>query len=283
MVSFNLSHLTGILFVFALVGNSVCTLLRPPDFSGLDSKARGILERATPVPPHFVIYSDKGTNTTGPPPPAQVKGFNRECGTKLKNGCSSERSSLKSQFQAAGIKLIVSVFGASNAPTTTGADPTSTAQTMAAWDLNVMDAGDGKAEVWLITFTKALRQQLPQGQYILTHASLVPWFSQGKFAGGAYLKVNSEVGNLIDWYNLQFYNSQSALFQIAASGVPLSKLVIGKPAIPGDAGSGFMATCVSLAKQKGWSASVMVWEFPDAAAQWIATVRGSTFPERFTR
>ena len=24
-------------------------------------------------------------------------------------------------------------------------------------------------------------------------------FSQGNFAGGAYLKVNSEVGNLIDW------------------------------------------------------------------------------------
>lgn len=33
-----------------------------------------------------------------------------------------------------------------------------------------MDAGDGKAEQWLITFTTALRAELPQGDYILTHA-----------------------------------------------------------------------------------------------------------------
>lgn len=73
MVSFNLSHLTGILSVFALVGNAVCIHLRAHNFSWLDSKARVILERATPAAPHFVIYSDKGTNSTGPPPPAQVK------------------------------------------------------------------------------------------------------------------------------------------------------------------------------------------------------------------
>jgi hypothetical protein len=73
MVSFNLSRLTGILSVFALVCNAACNPLRAPDLSGLDSKASGILERATPAAPHFVIYSDKGTNTTGPPPPAQVK------------------------------------------------------------------------------------------------------------------------------------------------------------------------------------------------------------------
>jgi len=46
---------------------------------------------------------------------------------------TDERASLKSRYQAAGIKLIVSAFGDSNVPTTTGADPTSTAQTMAAW------------------------------------------------------------------------------------------------------------------------------------------------------
>jgi hypothetical protein len=46
---------------------------------------------------------------------------------------TDERASLKSQYQAAGIKLIVSAFGDSNAPTTTGTDPISTAQTMAAW------------------------------------------------------------------------------------------------------------------------------------------------------
>lgn len=58
---------------------------------------------------------------------------------------------------------------------------------------------------------------------------------------------------------------QSALFQIAASGVPLNKLVIGKPGTSGDASNGFMSTsllasCVSQAKAQGWNAGVMVWE-----------------------
>jgi len=33
-----------------------------------------------------------------------------------------------------------------------------------------MNAQDGSAENWLVTFTQALRAQLPQGQYIITHA-----------------------------------------------------------------------------------------------------------------
>jgi hypothetical protein len=51
---------------------------------------------------------------------------------------------------------------------------------------------------------------------------------------------------------------KSALFQIAASGVPQSKLVIGKPGTAGDASNGFVSTsllaqCVQQAKGKGWS------------------------------
>lgn len=51
---------------------------------------------------------------------------------------------------------------------------------------------------------------------------------------------------------------ESALFQIANSGVPLSKLVIGKPGISSDASNGFMSTstlasCVQQAAEKGWS------------------------------
>lgn len=46
---------------------------------------------------------------------------------------AAERASVKAEYAAAGIKLIVSVFGATDAPTSTGADPISTANTMAAW------------------------------------------------------------------------------------------------------------------------------------------------------
>jgi len=171
-------------------------------------------------------------------------------------------------------------------------------------DFNAINAGDGKAEAWLASFTTQLRKQLPAGTYILTHAPVAPWFSPGLFGGGAYLKVHSTVGSLIDWYNVQFYNQgtneyttcngllttssstwpNSALFQIAASGVPLSKLVIGKPANSGDASDGYMSTstlagCVAQAKNQGWNAGVMVWEFPDAAAAWIKAVRAQAFPE----
>lgn len=58
---------------------------------------------------------------------------------------------------------------------------------------------------------------------------------------------------------------ESALFQIAANGVALDKLVIGKPGISSDASNGFidpstLAGCVEQAKNQGWDAGVMVWE-----------------------
>ena len=55
----------------------------------------------------------------------------------------SDRAAVKANYTAAGISLIVSAFGSTDAPTSTGADPTSTANTMAAWvkefDLNGID------------------------------------------------------------------------------------------------------------------------------------------------
>ncbi|KAF4610520.1 hypothetical protein D9613_006969 [Agrocybe pediades] len=288
-------------------------------------------KNAVPAAPHFVIYSDAPVSgQTGPPPVSQIQGFNVfALSFLLTRGAfdkalewtqlsASQRSTIKAQYAAAGIKLIVSVFGATDAPTTNGADPIATANTMAAWvkqfnldgidvdyeDFDAINAGDGKAEAWVASFTKQLRTQLPQGTFLLTHAPVAPWFSPGRFGGGAYLKIHSTVGSLIDWYNVQFYNQgtneyttcsglltassstwpQSSLFQIAANGVPLSKLVIGKPATSGDASNGFiststLATCVNQAKNQGWNAGVMVWEFPDAAASWIKAVRAQAFPE----
>ncbi len=117
---------------------------------------------------------------------------------------ASDRSTIKSEYSAAGISLIVSAFGATDAPTTGGANAASTANTMAAWvkqydldgldvdyevclpqrvhsrfrpnpgllpqDFTAMDKSDGSAEAWLATFTQQIRTQLPQGQFILTHA-----------------------------------------------------------------------------------------------------------------
>jgi len=299
-------------------------------FDGLDQQARDILVRATPVAPHWVIYSDQFVSgTTGPPAVSAVTGFNVfALSFLLTEGAfdkafewttltDAQRASVKAQYNAAGIKLVVSVFGSTDVPTSSGVNPVTMATTMANWvkqfnldgidvdyeDFNAFDAGDGKAEAWLISFTTQLRTLLPQGTYILTHAPVAPWFSPSIWGGGGYLKVHASVGNLIDWYNVQFYNQgateyttcanllttssntwpKTALFQIAASGVPLSKLVIGKPGTTNAASNGFMSTstlasCLAQAKSQGWNAGAMVWEYPGAAAAWITAVRAQSFP-----
>ncbi|KAJ7581133.1 glycoside hydrolase family 18 protein [Mycena floridula] len=304
------------------------TPVNSTSFDGLGPQARDILARATPAAPHFVVYGDQFVSgVTGPPPVSQVTGFNvfalsflllAGAWDKAAEWTSlnpSDRATIKAQYAAAGsdlteiVKLVVSVFGSSDIPTSSGADPIATANTMAQWviqwgldgidDFDAMNAGDGKAVAWLINFTKQLRVLLPQDTYILTHAPVAPWFSAARFPSG-YLTVHNAVGSMIDWYNVQFYNQgvseyttcdnllttssstwpNSALFQIAASGVPLSKLVIGKPSA---AGGGFMsastlATCLQSAKAQGWTGGAMVWEYPGAQSAWITTVRSLSWP-----
>ncbi|TFY60414.1 hypothetical protein EVG20_g7425 [Dentipellis fragilis] len=306
---------------------------------------------ATPAAPHFVAYSDEWiSGENGPPATSSIKGFNTFIlSFLLTSGAadqalewteisSSQRSTIKSQYASAGIKLLVSAFGSTDAPTSAGADPVATANTMAAWvkqydldgidvdyeDFNAFDGSSGSAVTWLESFTKQLRNQLPQGQYIITHAPVAPWFEPNVWSGGGYLAIDKSVGSLIDWYNVQFYNRRfihflntrtipnaefmllegsteytdctsllttsngqypnSALFQIAANGVSLNKLVIGKPGNSGDADTGYiapntLASCVQQAKNQGWSAGVMTWEYPDAGASWIQTVRSLSWPE----
>ncbi|KZV72254.1 carbohydrate-binding module family 5 protein [Peniophora sp. CONT] len=230
---------------------------------------------------------------------------------------ADQRAATKAAYAAAGIKMLVSAFGSTDYPTTNGANAVSTANSIAAWvkqynldgvdvdyeDFSAFNGGTTAAVDWLIAFTTQLRSQLPAGQYIITHAPVAPWFEKG-YSGGGYLAVHNAVGSSIDWYNIQFYNqgqSQytdctglltasggqypgSSLFEISANGVDQNKLVIGKPALTGDAPSGgyisasTLATCVATAHAKGWNGGVMVWEFPDATAAWIQTVRGSTWP-----
>lgn len=287
--------------------------------------------RATPAAPHFVLYSDQWVSgENGPPDASVISGFNvfilsfllisgpADQALEWQLISASDRAAIKSQYAAAGIKLLVSAFGSTDAPTSTGADPVATANTMAAWvieygldgidvdyeDFNAFDGSDATAEPWLESFTKQLRVKLPQGQYILTHAPVAPWFQPNVWSGGGYLAIDKSVGSLIDWYNVQFYNQgssqyttcnnllttsggtypDSSVFEIAGNGVTLNKIVIGKPATSGDADSGYMAPstlagCVNTAKNQGWDAGVMTWEYPNAAAAWIKTVRAQAWAE----
>lgn len=44
-------------------------------------------------------------------------------------------------------------------------------------DFDAMDAmDDGSAASWLVTLTTALRAKLPEGQCIINHAPIAPWY-----------------------------------------------------------------------------------------------------------
>jgi hypothetical protein len=63
----------------------------------------------------------------------------------------------------------------------------------------------------------------------------------------------------------------------------LEKLVIGKPAALDQAASGFMnftvlAGCLKEAKEAGWNAGAMLWEYPDANSAVMATIRSQSWP-----
>ncbi|KAM5537760.1 hypothetical protein V8D89_008528 [Ganoderma adspersum] len=292
----------------------------------VDGDVSSLSARAVAPTSRFVIYSDNWV--TGVLPPAtQLKGYNvvalsfltlrgaLDQAGRFAALSPGDKTAKLNEYHKAGIKIVASAFGATDTPTTAGANAVSTANTMAQWvksngldgidvdyeDLAAINRGDGAAEKWVSDFTRTLRQTLPQGQYILTHAPLAPWLAPNhQFAAGAYVKINQNVGSLIDWYNIQFYNQGlygdctglltssgggfpgSSLFEIPKNGFPLNKLVIGKPATAADASNGYMdpatlGSCVKQAKAKGWNAGVMVWQFPHADSAWIQSAKGGAF------
>jgi hypothetical protein len=214
---------------------------------------------------------------------------------------SATRQTYIDAIHASGKKILISAFGAAEWPTSGGVNPTTSAQNLAAivkeygfdgadidWeDNNAMDAGTG--EQWLITFQNALRAELPEGQYLISHAPQAPYFiiDKTQYPNGAYQTVNTQVGSSIDWYNTQFYNQGSSsydtctllltqsggafpgtsLFEIINTGVSSSKLLIGKPATAaGATNTGYMdpsalAACLQQASAQGWDAGVMLWQY----------------------
>ncbi|CDZ97380.1 Polyadenylation factor I complex, subunit, Yth1 (CPSF subunit) [Phaffia rhodozyma] len=215
----------------------------------------------------------------------------------------SDRAALKADYAANGKYLMVSAFGSTDTPTTSGYDPTQTAQKLAAfvekYDLDGVDIDyedfpaftSGTAMPWLITFQQALRAALPS-PYLISHAPVAPWFtSASTYADGGYRGVYSSAGSGIDFFNVQFYNQGSSeytdcqgllytssstypgssLFEIANQGIPIEKLLIGKPSTSAQASNGYMssdlmASCLSealsTANASGGSlGGVMYWQW----------------------
>ena len=124
---------------------------------------------------------------------------------------------------------MVSAFGSTQNPTTSGYDPTTCALKLADFvknnhldgvDIDWQDTTafqNGKGEQWLITFTTVLRANLPNA--IITHAPQAPYFGGTtlQYPKNGYLAVNAAVGSMIQFYNVQFYNQGSTSYNTSAS------------------------------------------------------------------
>ena len=212
------------------------------------------------------------------------------------------QKNLKKRYNDAGVKIMVSAFGATEFPTSAGADPTQCALKLGTYvKQNNFDGVDldwedneamkrGTGEAWLITFTKFLRKELPN--HVLTHAPQAPYFKNEYYTHGAYKTVHDSVGSLIDFYMVQFYNqvdskydtynelfvhasgsdfNGTAIKQIADRGIPLRKIVIGKPILPSDASNTGWISMEDLSKfaiegykKMGWYAGFMHWQYPSS-------------------
>lgn len=209
------------------------------------------------------------------------------------------RTNMKGNYSSGGVKLLISAFGATEYPTTSGYNATDCALKLADYvKRNQLDGVDidyedtpafaaGKGEAWLITLTTVLRQNLP-ADAIITHAPQAPYFGGvSLYPNNAYLAIDQAVGSMINFYNIQFYNQGVGLYdtaqglfnvsggwapktsvnEIIAAGVPAEKLVVGKPATTGDGNNGWMSG-VSLSDAfvanyhyNGWKTGVMFWQF----------------------
>lgn len=206
---------------------------------------------------------------------------------------------MKKIYNDAGIKILVSAFGATEFPTSAKEDATACGLKLGDFVLaNNLDGADidwedndameaGTGEQWLIDFTKALRSKIPN--HIVTHCPQAPYFKNEYYVHGGYKTINDQVGDLIDFYIIQFYNqgdsrydtydelfvhasgkafNGTALTEIANRGIPLKKLVVCKPITSADAtNTGWMsatdlgAAVVKAYNEFGWYAGVAHWQY----------------------
>ncbi|WWD20162.1 hypothetical protein CI109_104638 [Kwoniella shandongensis] len=272
--------------------------------------------------PHYVIYADEWLYEM--PAVSDLTAYNRfilafwmtdtgavDDAQAWAQWDADYRAQVLEDYHEAGIALMVSAFGSTDQPTSNGADPVETAQNLAQYvkdygldgvdidyeDMSAMN--HAKAVAWIVEFQRELRRLLPS-PYIISHAPVAPWFtSAADYSDGAYTAIHQQVGDTIDFYNVQFYNQGhdqyvtcetlinnsgynwpgTSVFELNSSaGIPLNKIVIGKPLDTGAADNGYMSPsllkqCANQAQAKGWNGGVMFWEWTEEAPAVMAAVR----------
>jgi len=145
---------------------------------------------------------------------------------------------------------------------------------------------------WVVDATNSARSILGE-EAIITHAPQPPYFGPNNGFSDAYTQIYKKAPS-ISFLLVQYYNNGpagtyaeiftsangGAVKEIASYGVPLSKIVVGKPVNSNDAGGGYVAPATlhnffaQAQKDLGWDAGVMGWEWHDSNtnANWIKTI-----------
>ena len=194
---------------------------------------------------------------------------------------------LKDLYDSESKELLITAFG-NEVPASLSMDPVACAEKLASFVLDNHLGGvnidwkdehsfiAGTGEQWLVDFMEKLRAELPDKT--IAHTAAPRFFSSSTYDG--YAKVNSEVGHLIDFYNVQYFakgKTYAELFtdsngysiqDLVSKGFDLNKLVIGKNIISTNpAGTVISSDLGSWTAQAyenlGWYAGVSYYQYSD--------------------
>ncbi|TXT10477.1 uncharacterized protein COLE_04411 [Cutaneotrichosporon oleaginosum] len=168
------------------------------------------------------------------PSPAQIKPYNRvlmafwqtdgaqATPASWESFTDAQRQSILEAYRAAGITLMVSVFGDADKVISAKTDPVATAKSIAAWvgkyavagvdidleDFTPLQNDHAFSLDWLTKFHTELASQLPGAPISSTPTA---WMYGSAFGGqdSVYCKLHAAVGDTITWYQLQLYNGQA--------------------------------------------------------------------------
>ena len=239
------------------------------------------------------------------------------------------RTSLVNTYHSNGVTVLVSAFGATSFPTSMGIPATACGESLAQFVIDMqLDGVDldyednaameaGTAVPWLIEMTEAMLKKFKATgkKYIIAHAPQAPYFIDGKYPmnyvefHNSILSDGRTVGDNIDHYLVQFYNQGSSTYstytslfetsdgwsygtsvrEIANKGIPMSKIVVGKPITQADVvNSGYipageLASIMQTARQPGnvWAndadvGGVMGWKFQsDRQGAWVSQLQSA--------
>lgn len=186
------------------------------------------------------------------------KNPNAYINTTLGESDDATRKIIKQFYQAAGVKLMVNVFGANEKPVNGKLDAMDCAIKLVAFmdgfgfdganiDFQEGILGDGIG--WITRFTLSLNDKNTK-QYIFSHSVDIDLFDQKQYPTGDYTLIEKAVGKYINFYNIRYatpkgnFTNYKEIFAmgtlsvvgLAKKGFPLNKIIIGKPSLHNSSG-----------------------------------------------